>query len=193
MNGETRSGVTTFLLTQEMDTGRVILREEVEIGPRDTAGDLHDTLMYRGAELLVATVRAMAAGDYPLIEQETLLRGRPPKPAPKIFREDARVDWRQPGHVIHDHVRGLSPSPAAWTELRHRQRDERLSLKIFAAEWEPSPRVLPVGSLAGGDRLSVSVEGGTIHVTELQPAGKKRMTAAEFLRGFPLDRHVLDL
>jgi methionyl-tRNA formyltransferase len=190
MNGETRSGVTTFLLRQEMDTGRVIFREEVEIGPRDTAGDLHDTLMYRGAELLLKTARAMAAGDYPLVEQDP--GGRSPKLAPKIFKEDMQIDWRWPGPVIYNHIRGLSPFPAAWTTLRHRQQDERVTLKIFAADWEPAASALPAGTLTGGERLSISVEGGTIHVTSLQLSGKKQMTAAEFLRGFPLDRYLLD-
>jgi methionyl-tRNA formyltransferase len=194
MNGETSTGVTTFLLRQEVDTGSVIFRERVEIGPRTTAGELHDLLMTRGGELLARTVRAMADGEYPLLDQSTLLQGREPRLAPKIFKEEMKIDWLRDGLSIYNHVRGLSPFPTAWTVLRHRASGERVSLKIFAADWEPLEHDLPVGIHAnGGETLPVHARGGVIHVTELQLAGKKRMHAREFARGFPLEQYALDL
>jgi methionyl-tRNA formyltransferase len=194
MNGETSTGVTTFLLKQEMDTGNLIFRERVEIGEHATTGELHDLLMERGADLLVKTARAMAAGDYPLVDQSTLLQGRAPKLAPKIFKEEMKIDWRREGRDIYNHVRGLSPFPTAWTELRHRRDGEKISLKIFSAAWEPLEHPRPPGIVEGErERLSVRVRGGLIHVTELQLPGKKRMPAREFLRGFPLDHYALDL
>lgn len=194
MNGETSTGVTTFLLKQEMDAGNLIFRERVEIGPSTTAGELHDLLAERGAALLLETVRAMAAGDYPLVDQSTLLQGRAPKLAPKIFKEEMKIDWRREGQAIYNHLRGLSPFPTAWTELRHRRDGEKISLKIFSAAWEPLDHHHPAGIVEGErERLSVYVRGGLIHVTELQLPGKKRMPAREFLRGFPLDHYTLDL
>jgi methionyl-tRNA formyltransferase len=194
MNGERYTGVTTFLLKQEMDTGSLIFQERVEIGDRMTAGELHDRLMTRGSELLLKTVRAMVAGEYPLIDQATLLQGREPKLAPKIFKEEMKIDWLREGEAIYNHVRGLSPFPAAWTGLRHRQGVESVSLKIFAARWEPLAHHHPAGSFTNeGDSLAVHVKGGVIHVTELQLSGKRRMAAREFLRGFPVEDYVLDI
>ena len=193
MNGETSTGVTTFLLRQEVDAGNLIFRERVDIDPRMTAGELHDQLMTRGGELLLKTVKAMVAGKYPLVDQATLLQGREPKLAPKIFKDEMKIDWYRDGLSIYNHVRGLSPSPAAWTELRRRRDDERVVLKIFSAGWEPREHHLPAGSLARDEEaLLVHVRDGVIRVMEVQLAGKTRMPAREFLRGFPLDHYLLD-
>ena len=131
MNGETCSGVTTFLLKHEIDTGNLIFQERVEIGPNMTAGELHDQLMYTGADLLVKTVEAMAVGDYPLQDQGGLLAGREPKHAPKIFKEDMKVDWSLGVDAIFNHIRGLSPFPTAWTEFRKQEERGNCVIEDF--------------------------------------------------------------
>ena len=193
MNGERQSGVTTFLLRHEIDTGNIIFRQPVAIPDTMTAGELHDVLMEAGAGLLVRTVDAMVAGDYPLVEQAGLLDGRAPKTAPKIFKEDMRIDWGKSLEEIYNHVRGLSPFPAAWTELRHRESGKVVSMKVFAVEKLPGGGDGDVPALRtdGKKCFDVRVSGGVIRVRELQLAGKKRMTAEEFLRGFRLEEYVL--
>ena len=117
MNGEKETGVTTFLLKHEIDSGNIIFQEKVEIPEEMTAGELHDLLMCKGADLLLETVDAIALGDYPLVDQSALLGGREPIHAPKIFKDDMKIDWKRPLESIYNHIRGLSPFPTAWTEL----------------------------------------------------------------------------
>ena len=192
INGETRTGVTTFLLRHEIDTGNIIHQQPVDIPPTMTAGQLHDALMTTGADLLVRTVDAIAAGDYPLLDQQTLLNGRAPKTAPKIFKPDMRVNWLRPLPAIYNHVRGLSPFPAAWTELRHRETGHTVTLKIFMAEALPGHGApVPTLDTDGRSRLDILLPDGCLRVHELQLAGKKRMTAGEFLRGFRLADYTL--
>lgn len=192
MNGEKCSGVTTFLLKHEIDTGNLIFQQQVDISDTMTAGELHDQLMYTGADLLVKTVEAMAAGEYPLQDQTGLLAGREPKHAPKIFKEDMKIDWNRDLDTVYNHIRGLSPFPTAWTELKHKDTGECLSLKIFAVERIPgqSDRSVTLES-DGKKKLDVLVNGGIIRVKELQLSGKKRMSAEEFLRGFHIEEYTL--
>ena len=144
MNGEKVSGVTTFLLKHEIDSGNIIFQEPVEVTDEMTAGDLHDLLMEKGADLLLKTVDAIAAGNFPLIDQTELLKGREPIHAPKIFKEDMRVDWHQPLQKIYNHIRGLAPFPAAWMELQHLVSGHTCLLKIFRAEKVCRPANHPV-------------------------------------------------
>ena len=192
MNGETCSGVTTFLLKHEIDTGNLIFQERVEIEPNMTAGELHDQLMYTGADLLVKTVEAMTVGDYPLQDQVGLLAGREPKHAPKIFKEDMKVDWTLGVDTIFNHIRGLSPFPTAWTEFRNKKTGEAVSLKIFETERIVKDHGKDVGlSTDNKTYLDVLVEGGVIRIKELQLSGKKRMKTEEFLRGFHIEDYSL--
>ena len=193
MNGERRSGVTTFLLRHEIDTGSIIFQQPVEITDTMTAGELHDVLMEAGAALLVRTVDAMEAGDYPLVEQAGLLGGREPKTAPKIFKEDMRIDWGKGVVAVCNHVRGLSPYPAAWTELRHRETGRTVALKVFAVEKleDGGGSAVPELRTDGKKCFDVRVPDGVVRVLDLQLAGKKRMTAGEFLRGFRLEDYTL--
>ena len=121
MNGEKESGVTTFLLKHEIDSGNIIYQQKVKISESMTAGELHDELMSVGAELLVKTVDALESGDVSFIEQNQLLGGREPISAPKIFKEDMKIDWTKEVHSVYNHIRGLSPFPTAWTELIHKE------------------------------------------------------------------------
>lgn len=179
INGEKESGVTTFFLKHEIDTGDIILSESVSIADDDTAGDLHDKLMNVGAGLLVKTVKAIEAGDYteqPQPQSDEL------KHAPKIFKEHCLIDWNQSVDKIYNLIRGLSPYPTAFTTLNNK------SLKVFKAEYEEKePGISPGSFLSDGKTyLKFAARDGFIKFTDLQYEGKKRMKVDEFLRGIRL-------
>ena len=193
MRGEAYSGVSTFLLKHEIDTGCVIFQEKVAIPEEMTAGELHDELMQVGASLLLKTVNAIEQKEFPLIEQETLLNGRSSIHAPKIFKEDMKIQWNAPLVQIYNHIRGLSPFPGAWTELIHRETGKVLMLKIFKTEKIVQEHALQAGEIEyiGKNGFAVWVPGGKLNILELQLSGKKRMHVDEFLRGFPLHEYSL--
>jgi len=185
MNGETKTGLTTFFIEKEIDTGKIILQEAVPVDPDEDAGSLHDKMMNTGAALLVRTVRAIAQGNPPLIDQAALIREQDElKTAPKIFTEDCRVDWDQETEVVYNHIRGLAPYPAAWTILRNQAGEEKI-LKIFAAEREILPVNEKPGTLLTDDQnaLEIACRNGIIRLTRIQIEGKKKMDTPEFLRG----------
>lgn len=182
MNGETETGVTTFLLQHEIDTGNVIYSEKVAIGPTDTAGVLHDKLMNVGAQLITKTVRALAEGSVIPIPQEELSTANL-HPAPKIFKEDCLIDWNRPTNNVYNHIRGLSPYPAAFTYLHDKV------LKIYAAEKElvTNQQDLPEAGTPlsdGKTYLKFATADGFIQALEVQLEGKRRMHVDEFLRGY---------
>ena len=181
INGERESGVTTFLLKQEIDTGDILFSESVKIEDEDTAGDLHDKLMLIGAELLVKTVKAIESGDYREIPQDKMAEENL-KSAPKIFREDCLIDWNQKVRKIHNHIRGLSPYPAAFCHFQEKV------LKIYRAEVEEKNHNFPAGSIETDHKttLKFACLDGFISVKELQLEGKKKMKVDEFLRGVRL-------
>ncbi len=193
INGEKYSGVSTFLLKHEIDTGNIIFQEKVDITDEMTAGDLHDSLMEKGATLLLKTVDAIASGDYPLIDQNELLNGRTPIHAPKIFKEDMRVDWNCTLDTIYNRIRGLAPFPTAWAELIHKTSGQSHSFKIFRTEKIACAHDHAFGELAtdGKKTFDVYVPGGILRILELQLAGKKRMLTEDFLRGFKLEDYHL--
>jgi methionyl-tRNA formyltransferase len=184
INGEMKTGVTTFFIEKEIDTGYVILKDSVEVGPFTTAGELHDKLMLIGANLLVRTVELISSGNYNSIPQKDIVVQKELKPAPKIFKETCRIDWNLGGVQIHNLIRGLSPYPAAWTELF--KDDEVLALKVFESKFTSEVHSLLPGVLITDHKnyLKVAVIDGFIELLSLQLAGKKRLDTAEFLRGF---------
>ncbi|TND08912.1 MAG: methionyl-tRNA formyltransferase [Bacteroidetes bacterium] len=182
MNGDKETGVTTFFLQHEIDTGNIIYREIIPIGEDDTAGDIHDRLMLTGAKLVRKTVDSVASGNCPKIPQSELVQpGEKLKSAPKIFREDCRIDWTKTSGEIHNQVRGLSPYPAAWTELLE-TNGKKTAVKIFRTEKPAKACTASPGTILPG--LKVATGDGYVIIKELQLAGKKRMPADEFLRGF---------
>ena len=193
MNGEKESGVTTFLLKHEIDSGNIIYQQKVKISESMTAGELHDELMSVGAELLVKTVDALESGDVSFIEQNQLLGGREPISAPKIFKEDMKIDWTKEVHSVYNHIRGLSPFPTAWTELIHKETAAVFPLKIFKTEKIVREHRNAVGTIVtdGKKTFDIYVEDGMIRVIELQLSGKKRMGVEEFLRGFRLEEYLI--
>lgn len=191
MNGDTETGVTTFFLKHEIDTGDIISQERVEILPSDNVEDVHDRLMHLGARLTVNTVRAIADGTVTTIPQERMLTsGETPTPAPKIFKDTCRIDWNRPARQLHNHVRGLSPYPCAWTELFRNGSDTPVAtLKIQATGHTGHKSCAPAGTvIAGNGTLEIVCgDGQTLEICRLQPSGKRPMEAAEFLRGARLE------
>ncbi len=194
MNGEKCSGVSTFLLSHEIDTGKVIFQEKVAIQEDMTAGDLHDLLMERGAGLLVKTVEAIERNAYPLVDQAYLLNGREPKMAPKIFKEDMKIDWTADVETVYNHIRGLSPYPAAWTELVHKETGDSLTVKIISArKGTEKSEGMPGEIYTDGRVWEVGVADGRIRLEEVQLSGKKRMKTEDCLRGFKLCEYRLKI
>jgi methionyl-tRNA formyltransferase len=188
INGEKETGITTFFLDQKIDTGKIIFQESVKISSETNAGELHDTLMSKGAELVHKTVQAIAADNLQLIEQtDTNVVMDSLKPAPKIFKNDTRIDWEKSGESILNLINGLSPYPGAFTLIKS-ENSEPIQLKIYAAEYFPSNQTSKIGSLIsdGKSSLSIACSSGLIVVRDVQLSGKKRMKTEDFLRGFPL-------
>ena len=183
MNGEERTGVTTFFIEREIDTGKVIAREDLAIGKDETAGELHDRLMDLGARLVLKTVRDIATGQVKALAQSEMTEGEKLKEAPKIFKNDCRINWEIPMEQVHNHIRGLSPYPAAWTILENEQGEQR-SLKIFRSErTEITVKAARKIQIEKHDLL-IPCADYYIKVLELQPEGKKRMTAEAFIAGY---------
>ncbi|MCX6266595.1 MAG: methionyl-tRNA formyltransferase [Bacteroidetes bacterium] len=186
INGERETGVTTFFLNDEIDTGKILLFEKVTIAPDETAGELHDRLMKAGAFLVLKTVQQIVSGEIEEIPQETLIVDHAAlKQAPKIFKEDCRIDWNQDVTTIHNFIRGLSPHPGAFTEWNSAD-DGIYSLKILRAAPEEMEAACQPGEFLtdGKSFLKVAAKNGFIHLLELQLAGRKVMNTADFLRGF---------
>lgn len=179
INGEKESGVTTFFLKHEIDTGDVIFSETVPIAEDDTAGDLHDHLMDAGAGLLVKTVKAIEANDY---KEQPQIFSAELKHAPKIFKEFCKVDWNNSVKTIYNLIRGLSPYPTAFAELNEK------TIKIFKAGFEETiPSVSPGMFITDGKHyLKFAAQDGYISLLDVQYEGKKRMMVDEFLRGMRL-------
>lgn len=183
INGDKVSGITTFMLKHEIDTGDVIEQVKVDITPEDNAGSLHDKLMMVGKDAVLATIEKIAEGRYTAIPQDEMtteeLRG-----APKIFKEDCRIDWSKSGDEIALLVRGLSPYPAAWSSLYTLSGEECGSMKIFEAEFVAGASGEPGTIFTDWKKeLEVACADGRIAIKELQLAGKRRMATEDFLRG----------
>ena len=187
INGETQTGLTTFFLNEEIDKGAIILRESVAIRPDETAGELHDELMVLGNKLVVETIKKIENNDLQTVAQEALAEGTTLKEAPKIFKDFCNIRWNQECQNIYNHIRGLSPYPAAHTSLKS-DHGETLDLKVYKTEMELSmPQVKP-GTVLTDEKtyLKIAAKDGFIHLTTLQQAGKKAMNIEEFLRGIRL-------
>ncbi len=186
INGEKVTGVTTFFLDKEIDTGRIIDREEVLIDEEDDFGTLHDKLMVAGARLVIDTIEKIRTGNVVPIDQSQLVKqGEILYPAPKIFKEFCRINWNNKPRDIYNFIRGLSPYPCAFTYL-NTEGGEELLMKIYKSEYEILPHDLLPGTVVSENDniLKIAVDGGFIYIKELQVPGKKRMSTPDFLRGF---------
>lgn len=180
INGETETGVTTFFLQHEIDTGNIIFQETEPIHENDTVGTLYERLMQKGAELVVRTVQAVEADNYPQIPQSEVAVA---KAAPKIFKETCEIQWNQPSEVIRNFVRGLSPYPTAWTALNGKICKV---FKVSVAQNESSEREIGHYMTDHKSFLHFKTADGWVAIEELQLEGKKRMGIEEFLRGAKL-------
>ena len=187
INGETVTGLTTFFLNEEIDKGAIILQEKVSIRPNETAGELHDELMLLGNKVVVDTIKSIETGEVHALSQEELAEDQTLKPAPKITKEFCNIDWSQNCQTIYNHIRGLSPYPAAHTQLVS-EDGEIIDLKVYSSDIEPCHPGFPFGSVVTDNKkyLKIALTDGFIHLTVVQQAGKKAMPVDDFLRGTQL-------
>ena len=182
INGEKKTGVTTFFINNEIDAGKIIFSAETDIESDDNAETLHDKLMHAGAKLVAETVDAIAEKNICLKTQtmsEELLT------APKIFKETCKIDWSKTPESTYNFIRGLSPYPSAWCEFA-KDGEQNISVKIYSATYENEQHNLPFGTIKcdGKTFFKIACNGGFINVTDIQLAGKKRLHIREFLAGF---------
>ncbi|MGB5229035.1 MAG: methionyl-tRNA formyltransferase [Eudoraea sp.] len=182
INGEKKTGVTTFFIDEKIDTGELILQEATEIKPEDTAGDLHDNLMALGAELVLKTVL--------LIENNQVVTQKQPldskfKTADKINKEICKINWEKSAEKIYNHIRGLSPFPGAWSILNN--DEELIVIKIYKAKWEKEKHNFKPGTIHFTKKeLKVASSGGYVYLTELQLPGKRKMAIIDVLNGLKI-------
>ena len=196
INGEKVTGVTTFLIDKEIDTGKVILQEQIKIQPEDNAGTMHDKLKEVGSKLLLRTVEAMIDGKTELRRQDMLMSpDEVLKPAPKLTKELCHIDFRNSdGKKAVNLIRGLSPYPGAFFEIRKNGEDKAVTVKVFSAEFIPQDDGKPAGSIVsdGKHYLGITVTDGTVLLKDIQMSGKKRMDIEAFLLGFrEPENHVI--
>lgn len=185
MNGDTETGVTTFFLTHEIDTGKIIRQKRLPIADTDNVGTIHDALMALGAGLVVETVDLLLAGKTDAVPQNQFFKDPSElRSAPKIFKDTCRIDWNRPLKAVYDFVRGLSPYPAAWTELLAPD-GSRLVLKIYQAEKRPESHSEAAGTILSDKRtyMDIALPDGYLRLLSVQLAGKKRMNITDFLNG----------
>lgn len=182
INGDKESGVSTFFIEHKIDTGNIIFQDKIKIKDEDNAGIIHDKLMVIGSKLVCKTIDAINNKSAPNTKQKGVATL-----APKIFKEDCQIDWNKNIHDIHNHIRGLSPYPSAWTTLSIGK-----NIKIYQSLKEVTIHQQTIGSILTDYKnyFKVAVNGGFIHLITLQLEGKKRMSAADFLRGFQLNEKI---
>ncbi|MBP7399938.1 MAG: methionyl-tRNA formyltransferase [Chitinophagales bacterium] len=180
LNGETETGLTTFFLKKEIDTGDILFTKPIEILPDDNAGSLHDKMMLAGAELLFKTVKVIESRSFNTMPQHKNSN----KTAPKIFKEDCKIDWNNSSQTIYNFIRGLSPYPTAWTIL------EDKTLKIFSGKIIFDKTSQSPGNYItdGKQYLRFATADGLIDITELQLEGKKKMSVTDFLKGYRFNK-----
>lgn len=179
INGETKTGVTTFFIDDKIDTGEIIAQKEIEILPDENAGDLHDKLMLLGSELVVETVQLIQNGKVTTSKQPE----KDLKPAPKIFKETCKIDWTDTIDNIYNKIRGLSPYPGAWTYIQN--NNQKIEAKIYRATKEINSHSYSIGQIITSKKeIKVSIKKGFIVIEELQLPGKRKMTVQELLNGY---------
>ncbi|MBN4052035.1 methionyl-tRNA formyltransferase [Cytophagaceae bacterium AH-315-L13] len=190
INGEKYTGITTFFINHQIDTGNIIYQEKVSIDNGETAGMLHDKLMNAGADLVVKTINAIEKGENPEVPQDA---EKELKSAPKIYKEDCKVDWKNTVGNLNNFIRGLSPYPVAWTKLVHTENGFSKNLKIYSAHHEIARPNRPVGTIISDNKTNIKivVQDGYVNLLEVQLEGRKRMETEEFLRGNDLTCYEL--
>ena len=187
INGEKKTGVTTFFLNNEIDTGKIIFSEETNIDENETASELHDKLMNIGANLVLKTVNSIETNNIVLTDQ-SFLEDNKIKNAPKIFKEKCKINWEDSLDNIHNFIRGMSQHPGAWTEISTNNQ-ENIYVKIYLSTKEQINHTYNIGKILtdGKTHLKVSVNGGFINIVRIQQSSKKPMNIEEYLRGIKID------
>ncbi|OYQ34000.1 methionyl-tRNA formyltransferase [Flavobacterium cyanobacteriorum] len=179
INGEKKTGVTTFFIDEKIDTGAIILKQELQIGPDETAGELHGRLMVLGQDAVIKTVKLIETGKAETIMQP---QGENSKTAYKLDRDNCRINWQLPGQDIYNLIRGLSPYPAAWCFIN--DNGQEWNVKIYAAAFEMATHSIKTGTVVVSKKeIAIAVTDGFLHIKELQLPGKKKMATAELLNG----------
>ena len=180
INGETETGITTFYIDEQIDTGKIIMQEKCAIEPEDNIGTLYDKLMFIGAEAVCKTVDIIAEGNVNAVEQDSI-RTEGLHPPPKITKEFCQINWNAKSVDIHNLIRGLSPYPAAWCYLK-----DEITAKIFTSSYSVEKHDLNAGAFVSDNKsfLKVATQDGFVSILELQMQGKKRMAIRDFLNGF---------
>jgi len=188
INGEPFTGVTTFFINDRIDTGSIIMQEKTSISENDTAGTLHDRLMDIGSNLVIKTIKAIEANEYILSDQEELSSQLEIKHAPKIYKTDCKIDWSMNVEHIHNFIRGLSPYPAAFSEL-HISKDKTLQAKFYKTHYLKCEHENQIGAIETDNKETITIwaKNGKIIVDEIQISGKKRLRTTDFLNGFTFD------
>ena len=186
INGEKETGATTFFLTHEIDTGKIILQEKVLIAKTDNAGIIHDKLMILGAQLVKKTIDLLMAGKTDAVDQSQFIStGMELRAAPKIFKDTCKIDLSWTVERVNNFVRGLSPYPTAWLEVQFPSQSDKMVLKVFETEKELVLHDLPIGTLVTDDKkfAKIALADGFIRLVSVQAPGKKRMEIGELIRG----------
>ena len=190
INGETETGLTTFFIRHQIDTGNIIEQAKISITPTENAGTLHDKLMNEGGKLLISTVDKITRDNFVETPQEGLQNNYLLKEAPKLNKENTRINWNSKTTLINNLINGLSPYPAAWSSLISPE-DNSTGLKIFESSFEIGIDAVEIGRIKtdGKKFVKVKASDGYIYLKSLQMAGKKRMKIEDFLRGFSLNEN----
>ena len=182
INGETKTGVTTFFINEKIDTGSILLQEEIDISPSMDVGQLHDKLMILGSELILKTIKLLQSSSYELVDQPRIDK----KIAPKLNKENCKIDWTSPLNDIYNKIRGLSPYPGAWTILTN--KNEKIEVKIYRSEKLTQNHDYSIGTLISDKKeIKIAVRDGFLKILDLKLAGKRRMDTRSLLNGYTFD------
>ncbi|TDQ29814.1 methionyl-tRNA formyltransferase [Tenacibaculum caenipelagi] len=183
INGETKTGVTTFFIDDKIDTGEIILQKEIDIKEDEIVGELHDKLMYLGAGLVAETVDLIAKGNVTTTKQPELEE----KSAPKLYPHNCKIDWSKSLDAIYNHIRGLNPYPAAWTTIMN--GNDEVSAKIYEVSKECSSHTLEIGTIITSKKeLKIAVTDGYLNILQIKISGKKLMDTQSLLNGFQFEK-----
>ncbi|MDT7831548.1 methionyl-tRNA formyltransferase [Flavobacteriaceae bacterium S356] len=186
INGEKKTGVTTFFIDDKIDTGEIILQKETPIGEDETVGQLHDTLMHLGADLVNETIHLIANNTVTTYKQPDVEE----KVAPKLYPENCKIDWTEDIHTIYNKIRGLNPFPAAWTILTN--GDQEVTVKVYAVSKIEESHDFSLGKVVTSKKeIRIAVKGGYINVLEIKLSGKKKMDAVSLLNGFTFEKDAI--
>jgi methionyl-tRNA formyltransferase len=182
MNGDKKTGVTTFFIEKEIDTGKIIEQEAIDIGPNENVGSLYERLMKLGAEVTLRTVNKIKEGDVEGINQDSVIN-TPLRPAPKIFKEDCKVNFHLTAKQVHDHIRGLSPYPGAWAQLKDKESGSIKTFKLFESRITDIPSEGNKEALTTEKQIFIPFSDYYLEILQIQAEGKRRMNALDFLLG----------